>query len=89
MSAAPAAPFLVHLPASYRKLEQLISHLERNKPGAVPRYAPLCGCAKKVELPPNVRVARTSEGRRYLVAGPHERYYEKCSACDDLEEEPL
>lgn len=79
VSAPPVEPFVVHLPKSWSKLRQVIE-LGREKAGFTPRYKARCS-GRKVELPPNVKVAE-ADGKPHFVAGPHERYYELCPGCE-------
>lgn len=60
-------PFVVHLPVG--------SDIPPKRPQ---RFFSRCGISTRT--PPGVRI-RDSDDGPYLVAGPHKRYYEKCSGC--------
>ena len=77
-------PFIVHAPADWRKLAKLLASERAKAEGFTARYRAAC-TGRQVELPPNVKVCIDENGP-YFVAGPHERYYAKCEACEPADD---
>jgi hypothetical protein len=74
-------PFLVHVPANPGDFfDKRV--LKRRVP-----YRTLCGNFAK--LPPRVAVKQDSDGKFWVVCGPHERYFAWCIDCERLHPETL
>lgn len=66
-------PIIVHKPRHFRKAWKTFQ-----KHGPLTKY--LTVCSREVNIAEGVVIRKCDEGP-YLVAGPHERYYEGCTAC--------